>query len=71
MKRTDAEVLSIAIKGCVGAARALMRQIVTQELHARRVLSVPFKRTTQRTVDYLDAAPKRSGDAQRASDRYS
>lgn len=24
-------------------------------LHARRVLSVPFKRTTQRTVDYLNA----------------
>jgi site-specific recombinase XerD len=24
-------------------------------LHARQVLSVPFKRTTQRTVDYLDA----------------
>jgi site-specific recombinase XerD len=24
-------------------------------LHAQRVLSIPFKRTTQRTVDYLDA----------------
>src|SRR5436853_540773 len=33
----------------------LGREYPEHLLHARRVLSVPFKRTTQRTVDYLDA----------------
>ena len=33
----------------------LGREYPEHLLHARRVLSVPFKRATQRTVDYLDA----------------
>src|SRR5438132_14009810 len=33
----------------------LGREYPEHLLHARRVLSVPFKRTTQRTVDYLNA----------------